>query len=142
MRLALIVAVVALVAGSVLAQDAAQKESAVQKTGAVQKADVPEVAPVPEATQKDGAVQKGAVDVVVVGPLQALCLRKARIQATRGRVCHPGGGFGGARCEGAGSGSTPAAALAACCYSGTRRVAAQAVVLGRNGRWYATRLFW
>jgi hypothetical protein len=112
-----------------------QKEEAVQKDGPVQKAD--------DAVQKD-AVQKSAVQKSASSgsPLYSLCLRKARWQAARGRVGHPGWGMGGCRYEGAGSGSTPAQALGNCCYSGQRRVAAQAVVKGANGRYYATRLFW
>jgi hypothetical protein len=116
--------------------------SAVQKSGPVQK-DESAVQKADNAVQKD-AVQKSAVQKSASSgsPLYSLCLRKARWQAARGRVGHPGWGMGGCRYEGAGSGSTPAQALGNCCYSGQRRVAAQAVVKGANGRYYATRLFW
>lgn len=135
--------------------EAVQKESATQKTEPVKEAvqkDVPADAvqkpdgkPVAEAVQKDEKAEQKSVNAVVVtegSALYQICLRKARWQAARGRVGHPGGSMGGCHYEGAGSGRTAAIALGNCCYSGQRRVAAQAVVQGRNGMYFATRLFW
>lgn len=127
-------------------------QPAVAMTGAVQKIDdgpvqkedaVQKTEPVPAAVQKEDATQKDAeAPVVVMGPLQALCLRKARIQAARGGRCfHVGGGFGGARAEGVGSGVTAAAALNACCFTGQRVCVASAVVRSAAGRYYACKLF-
>jgi len=115
--------------GSCGTASAVQKETAVQKE-AVQK----------EAVQKE-AVQKSVV-VTQGSPLYGICLRKARLQAARGRVFHPGGSMGSCHYEGCGSGSTAAQALANCCFTGKRRCAASAVVRGANGRYYATKLFW
>lgn len=139
-------------ASNVCAMSVQVTETAVQKDDAVQKdAVVPEavqktpeaVQKTDEAVQKEDAVQKAeAAPVMVMGPLQALCLRKARWQASRGRVGHPGWGMLGARCEGAGSGATPAQAYSNCCFWGQRRVAAKACVQGRGGRWFATVLYW
>lgn len=138
--------------GTCVSVGAVQKESAVQKEAPVEKA-----VQKTEAIQKEEAVQKEAVqktDEPVKesvqksastegGTLYALCLRKARIQAARGGRCfHPGGGFGGARAEGVGSAGSASAALANCCFTGQRRLAASAVVQGANGRWYACKLFW
>jgi hypothetical protein len=88
-----------------------------------------------DAVQKTSAVQKSG------GSASDICLRKANAQAARGRVFHPGGSFGGARYEGCGSGRTAAAALANCCWSGSKRCVASAVVRGRNGMYFATKLF-
>jgi hypothetical protein len=127
------VIVVACLAGNALAAEdtpaqkpaeSVQKDSAVQETAGV------------ESVQKDSTVQKTARVVQSSG-----CLAKARILAARGRVFHPGGGMGGYHYEGVGSGATASQALANCCYSGKRRVAAQAVVKGANGRYYAVRWF-
>jgi hypothetical protein len=115
-------------------KSAVQKTDAVQKTEAVQKEE-----PVKEATQKDAAQKSATVEQ---SPLYALCLRKARWQAARGRVGHPGWGFGGAHAEGAGFSTASAqSALQNCCYYGQRRIAASAVVRGSRG-WYATILYW
>jgi hypothetical protein len=131
-------------------KDAVQKETPVQKTEAVQK-DTPAQKP-DEAVQKDDATQKdatqksgGEVKAVVVtqgSALYNLCLKKARWQAARGRVGHPGWGMGGCRYEGAGSGSSPEQARRNCCYYGQRRIAASAVVQGKSGRFYCTTLYW
>lgn len=61
----------------------------------------------------------------------------AEIQAAEGRMAHHGGH---ATFEGVGVGSTPAAALSACCSNG-RPVVDQGVALGRDGRWYACRRY-
>lgn len=144
--------------------EAVQKESATQKSEPVKEAvqketpadavqkDVPKVdavqkedqKPVAEAVQKDEKAAQESVKAVVVtegSPLYAICLRKANAQAARGRVFHPGGSFGGARYEGCGSGRSAAAALANCCWVGQKRCVASAVVRGRNGMYFATRLF-
>jgi hypothetical protein len=55
---------------------------------------------------------------------------------------HLGGGMGGLHYEGTGRGTSAAAALSACCFVGERTCAAAAVVKGRNGLWYAVRLFY
>jgi hypothetical protein len=84
-----------------------------------------------------------SVNVRIGGSPQQICQQKAQIQANRGGRCfHPGGSFGGCRYEGVGSGATAAQALNNCCYTGQRRCAASAVVRGRNGRYYACKLFY
>jgi hypothetical protein len=118
-------------------------QTAVQKDTPAQKPD--EDVQKDSATQKDATQKSGEVNAVVVTQgslLYGICLRKARLQAARGRVFHPGGSMGGCHYEGCGSGSTATAALNACCYTGQRRCAASAVVRGANGRFYATKLFW
>jgi hypothetical protein len=67
--------------------------------------------------------------------------QKAQIAANRLIRGHVGGSLGGARYEGVGWGSTPQAALSKCCYSGRRPMVAQAVARGRDGNYYAVRLF-
>jgi hypothetical protein len=57
-------------------------------------------------------------------------------------MAHLGGGYGGANAEGVGCATTAQAALNICCFSGKRKLAAQAVVRGRNGMYYAVRVFW
>ena len=76
------------------------------------------------------------------GSPQQVAQQKAEICASRCRGQHLGGGYGGANAEGYGVASTPGAALASCCFSGTRRIAGQAVVRGSNGMYFAIRLFW
>jgi hypothetical protein len=62
----------------------------------------------------------------------------AEIQARQGRVGHHGGNSG---YEGCGSGPTPQAALAACCFSRNGwPVIDQGVAFG-HGRWFACKRF-
>ena len=62
----------------------------------------------------------------------------AEIQARQGRVGHHGGNVG---YEGCGSGPTPQAALANCCYSRNGwPVVDQGVAFG-HGRWFACRRY-
>lgn len=56
-------------------------------------------------------------------------------------MAHLGGGFGGGNAEGVGRGATPSAALANCCFTGQRPLLASAVRQGRNGSWYAVKIF-
>jgi hypothetical protein len=129
--------------GSCHSVQTAVQKGAVQKDTPAQKTD--EAVQKDSATQKDATQKSGEVKAVVVTQgslLYGICLRKARLQAARGRVFHPGGSMGGCHYEGCGSGSTATAALNACCYTGQRRCAASAVVRGANGRFYATKLFW
>ena len=67
--------------------------------------------------------------------------RKARTAARRLLRGHVGGSLGGARFEGVGWGTTPQIALRKCCYAGKRPVLAQAVYRGRDGMYYACRLY-
>ena len=97
-------------------------------------------APAKSAVQKSTAVQKSEA-VQKSGSASDICLRKARIQAARGRVFHPGGSFGGCRYEGCGSGRTAAQALANCCWTGRKRCVGSAVVQGKGGMFFATKLF-
>ena len=63
----------------------------------------------------------------------------AEIQARQGRVGHHGGNSG---YEGCGSGSTPEAALANCCYSRSNMtVVDQGTAQAANGQWYATKRY-
>jgi opacity protein-like surface antigen len=73
--------------------------------------------------------------------VQSIANRKAKIAATRLIRGHVGGGLGSARFEGVGWGTSPQLALRQCCYSGRRPVVAQAVYKGRDGYYYACRLF-
>ena len=73
--------------------------------------------------------------------VQQVAQRKAKIAASRLIRGHVGGSLGGARLEGVGWGSTPQIALRKCCYSGRRIIVAQAVYKGRDGYYYACRLF-
>jgi hypothetical protein len=73
--------------------------------------------------------------------VQSVAERKARVAANRLIRGHVGGSLGGARFEGVGWGSSPQIALRKCCYSGRRPVMAQAVCKGRDGYYYACRLF-
>ena len=75
------------------------------------------------------------------GPAQVAQAKAAQCAANC-RMAHLGGGYGGANAEGVGCGVSAAAALANCCFTGTRRVAASAVVRGKNGMYYAVKLFW
>jgi hypothetical protein len=61
----------------------------------------------------------------------------AELQAAQGSCSHHGGNAG---YEGVGVGSTPDAALRACCSNG-RPVVDQGVAQGRDGRWYACRRY-
>jgi hypothetical protein len=123
---------------SAVQKDAAQKDTAVQKD-AVQK----EEATQKEAVQKE-ATQKETKAVVVTkgSALYNICLRKAQIQASRGRCFHPGGSFGGCHAEGVGMAMSAQGALNNCCFTGKRKCAAMAVVKGAGGRFYACKLFW
>ena len=67
---------------------------------------------------------------------------KACKMAELGMRGHLGGGMAGLHYEGTGRGVTAAAALSACCFSGTRKCAASAVAKGRNGLFYAVRLYY
>ncbi|MBE41813.1 MAG: hypothetical protein CL480_11330 [Acidobacteria bacterium] len=78
---------------------------------------------------------------VLSGP-QLVANRKASDMARMGFMGHLSGGYGGANVEGVGWGPTPASALNQCCFTGQRPVAAQCVVRGANGMWYACKLFW
>lgn len=63
----------------------------------------------------------------------------AEIQARLGRVGHFGGNSG---YEGCGSGPTPEAALANCCYSRSgMAVVDQGVAQGAGGQWYACKRY-
>lgn len=73
--------------------------------------------------------------------VQSIAERKARIAASRSIRGHVGGSLGGARFEGVGWGTSPQMALRSCCYSGRRPVVAQAVYKGRDGYYYACRLY-
>jgi hypothetical protein len=61
----------------------------------------------------------------------------AELQASNGAMAHHGGNSG---FEGVGYGSTPEAALAACCNNG-RAVIDQGVARSANGRWYACKRY-
>lgn len=76
------------------------------------------------------------------GTPQQVAQSKASYMAERGLRGHVGGGFAGCVAEGTGRGATAAIALANCCFTGTRKCAAAAVVKGKNGVWYAVKLFW
>lgn len=67
---------------------------------------------------------------------------KATKMATQCRMAHLGGGYGGGNAEGVGCGTSEAAALNNCCFTGVRRLAAAAVAVGRNGMYYACKIFW
>jgi hypothetical protein len=73
--------------------------------------------------------------------VQQIAHRKAKIAAQRKIRGHVGGSLGTARFEGVGWGTTPQLALRKCCYSGRRLIVAQAVYKGRDGYYYACRLF-
>jgi hypothetical protein len=66
---------------------------------------------------------------------------KASRCAAAGVMAHLGGGYGGGSAEGVGRGPTPAAALANCCFTGQRPLLASAVRQGRDGSWYAVKIF-
>ena len=70
-----------------------------------------------------------------------LAQQKAAAMARMGRRGHIGGGYGRGSKEGVGWGSSPQAALNACCYSGRRQVVDQGVARGRNGMYYAVKHF-
>jgi hypothetical protein len=72
---------------------------------------------------------------------QCVANRKAQIAANRLIRGHVGGSLGGARFEGVGWGTSPQIALRKCCYSGRRPIVAQAVHKGRDGYYYACRLY-
>ncbi len=73
--------------------------------------------------------------------VQCVAEKKARIAANRLIKGHVGGSLGGARFEGVGWGTSPKIALQKCCYAGKRPVMAQAVYKGRDGFYYACRLY-
>ncbi len=79
--------------------------------------------------------------IVQAESVQAVANRKAQIAANRLIRGHVGGSLGGARYEGVGWGTSPQIALRKCCYSGKRPVMAQAVYKGRDGLYYACRLY-
>jgi len=72
---------------------------------------------------------------------QCVAEKKARIAASRLIRGHVGGSLGGARFEGVGWGTSPQIALRKCCYTGRRIIVAEAVHQGRDGYYYACRLF-
>lgn len=73
-------------------------------------------------------------------PAAAVADKAARMAASC-MMAHLGGGFGGGNAEGVGCGATAAAALSACCFTGQRVCIASAVRQGKNGRWYAVKIF-
>lgn len=75
------------------------------------------------------------------GSPQAVASYKAGVQASRNRMGHIGGGYGGANAEGVGSGRTPQQALNNCCFTGRRPLVASAVKQGSSGLWFACKLF-
>jgi len=77
---------------------------------------------------------------VYASPAAAVADKAARCAASC-RMAHLGGGFGGGNAEGVGCASTAAAALANCCFTGKRVCIASAVRQGRNGLWYAVKIF-
>jgi len=70
-----------------------------------------------------------------------VAMAKATRMAELGARGHLGGGMAGCAAEGTGRGTTAAMALNACCFTGQRQCAASAVVKGRNGLYYAVKLF-
>lgn len=92
------------------------------------------------AVQQPAIAQKSAY--AFSGGPQQVAAQKAQRMANGLFMAHLGGSFGGASYEGVGVGSTASQALNNCCYSGQRVVAGQCAVQGRNGLWYACRLFW
>jgi hypothetical protein len=87
----------------------------------------------------DGQCQRGPVASVLSMPFD-IVQSKADAQARVGRVFHTGSIIGG-NFEGVGSGSTPEQALANCCRPRSGTVVSQAVSLGRNGQYFATRVY-
>lgn len=75
------------------------------------------------------------------GDASAVCEQKAEIMASRCRMWHMGGSFGGGSAEGVGCSSDPDHALSICCYTGQRTCIGQAVRQGVNGMWYACKIF-
>jgi len=73
---------------------------------------------------------------------QAAVADKAARMAAACRMAHLGSGYGGANAEGVGCATTAQGALNSCCFTGKRKLAAQAVVRGRNGMYYACKVFW
>jgi len=74
-------------------------------------------------------------------PAQVAYAKAARM-AELGARGHIGGGMAGCTAEGTGRGTTAAMASAACCFTGVRKCAACAVVKGRNGLYYAVKLYY
>lgn len=74
-------------------------------------------------------------------PKTTLAQRKADIQASRRRLGHVGGGFGGGRAEGVGKGRTRDSAIRHCCYWGKRKPIQIGVAKSANGWWYACVLY-
>ena len=70
-----------------------------------------------------------------------LAQRKADIQASRRKLGHVGGGFGGGRAEGVGKGRTRESAIRHCCYWGKRKPIQIGVAKSANGWWYACVLY-
>lgn len=77
----------------------------------------------------------------IAGSPAQVAAYKAGVQASRNRMSHIGGGYGGANAEGVGSGRTAQQALNNCCFTGRRPLVASAVRQGSNGMWYACKLF-
>lgn len=87
-------------------------------------------------------VQRTVSRTVYSGSPQQVAQAKAEKMAALGMRGHLGGGFGGCHAEGTGRGTTAAAALSVCCFTGQRKCAAAAVVRGKGGLWYAVKLYW
>lgn len=73
-------------------------------------------------------------------PSAAVADKAARC-ASSCRMAHLGGGYGGGNAEGVGCAGTAAVALSNCCFTGKRVCIASAVRQGRNGLWYAVKIF-
>lgn len=84
-------------------------------------------------------MQRGPVANALSIPFSVL-QSKADDQARSGRVFHSGSIVGG-NFEGVGSGSTPEQALANCCRPRAGSVVSQAVSRGRNGQYFAVRVY-
>jgi len=87
----------------------------------------------------DGQCQRGPVAAALSIPFDVI-QSKADAQARSGRVFHSGPIVGG-NFEGVGSGSTPEAALANCCRPAAGNVVSQSVSRGRNGQYFAVRVY-
>lgn len=77
---------------------------------------------------------------VYASPGAAVADKAARCAASC-RMAHLGGGFGGGNAEGVGMGATASIALSQCCFTGQRVCIASAVRQGKNGRWYAVKIY-
>jgi hypothetical protein len=72
---------------------------------------------------------------------QAACEAKAAAMAASCRMAHLGGGFGGGSAEGVGCAASASAALGNCCFTGKLPLLGSAVCRGRNGMYYACKVF-